>query len=195
MKGSKTMSQYIEKTGDAPPRPLLVEALKYLENKDAALDLGAGALNDSKYLLTLGFGSVTAVDMDPASKEKASKISFAGFTFVQSTYADFKFPKDTYDLVNAQYALPFNPPETFSEVLERVKASMKERGVFVGQFFGNRDSWNVKGSKTTFHTIEEAKEHLRSLELIEFREEEGDGPTALGSNKHWHIFHFIAVKV
>ncbi len=166
-------------------RPLLIDALEYVQEKDDALDLGAGALNDTKYLLSLGFKRVTAVDMDPASAEKASEISLGGFTFVQSAYADFKFPKARYDVVNAQYALPFNPPGTFNEVLRKVIASLKPNGVFVGQFFGKRDSMNVKDSGKTFHTIDEAKKLLSDLHLKDFREEEEGGR---------HVFHFIAIK-
>ncbi|HEU5114704.1 MAG TPA: class I SAM-dependent methyltransferase [Candidatus Paceibacterota bacterium] len=195
MPKAKPMKQFIEATSDNPPRPLLVEAMNHVSEKDAALDLGAGALNDSKYMLTLGFKRVDAVDMAPASKEKASDITLGGFTFHFCRFDEYKFPKDTYDLVNAQYALPFNPPETFGEVLKSVVASLKEGGVFVGQFFGDRDSWNVKGSKKTFHTIEEARKDLAALDLIEFREEERDGVTVSGEPKHWHVFHFIAIKV
>jgi len=186
--------KFIEATSDNPPRPLLVEALGYLEKRDEALDLGAGALNDSKHLLGIGFKRVTAVDMDDASKEKAKEISLGGFTFVQSTYHNFKFPKETYDLVNAQYALPFNPPGTFNEVIQKVIASLAPGGMFVGQFFGDRDSWNVKESGKTFHTLEEAKRLLESLTVIKFEEVEEDKKTALGTMKHWHVFHFIAFK-
>ena len=48
-------SQYIAKTKNKSPRPLLVRALSYVKNKNKALDLGAGALNDSRYLLENGF--------------------------------------------------------------------------------------------------------------------------------------------
>lgn len=186
--------EYVEKTEDKPPRPLLVEALRYVDEKENALDLGAGALNDSKHLIEIGFKNVVAVDMDNASSEKAKEISFGGFSFVQSRYVDFAFPEEKYDLVNAQYALPFNPPDTFNEVLEKIIQSLKKGGVFVGQFFGDRDSWNVRESGKTFHTLDEAKKMLSNLRMVEFREEEMDGKTARGTPKHWHVFHFIAIK-
>ncbi|MFA6095745.1 MAG: class I SAM-dependent methyltransferase [Candidatus Paceibacterota bacterium] len=188
------LDKYIEQAKDAPPRPLLVEAVGYVDDKGEALDLGAGALNDSRHLLSIGFKRVTAVDMDEASKEKAKTFSFAGFTFVHSTYAEFKFPKERYDLVNAQYALPFNPPDTFNEVFEKIIGSMKKGGVFTGQFFGDRDSWNVRDGKKTFHTIEEAKRLLSKMNIVEFREDEGDQANGHGIPAHWHVFHFIVIK-
>lgn len=186
--------KYVEETATRPPRPLLIEAIQYVEEKNEALDLGAGALNDSKHLISEGFKKVTAIDMDDASSAKAKEISFGGFSFIQSTYANFPFAKEKYDLVNAQYALPFNPPDTFNEVLEKVIGSLKKGGVLVGQFFGDRDSWNVKDSGKTFHTIDEAKKTLSHMRIVEFREEEKDKSTALGVPKHWHVFHFIVIK-
>jgi hypothetical protein len=32
------------------------------------------------------------------------------------------------------------------------------------------------------------------FEIIEFIEEEKEGSTAAGTNKHWHVFHFIVRK-
>jgi len=56
--------QYIEKTKNKPPRRLLVQALGFVKNKNAALDLGAGAFNDTRYLLQAGFKKVIAVDRE-----------------------------------------------------------------------------------------------------------------------------------
>ena len=55
-------SDYIKKTKDRKPRSLLIESLNYVKNKGRSLDLGAGALNDSIFLLQSGFDSVTAID-------------------------------------------------------------------------------------------------------------------------------------
>ena len=35
---------------------------------------------------------------------------------------------------------------------------------------------------------------LEKFEIIEFKEEEKDGKTALGKMKHWHIYSVIAKK-
>jgi hypothetical protein len=58
-------TRYSERTKDKPPRELLVQAVTYVQHKGHALDLGPGALNESKYLLEQGFQSVVAVNRDP----------------------------------------------------------------------------------------------------------------------------------
>lgn len=52
--------EYFVNTKDKPPRALLVTALAYVNNRDAAIDLGSGALNDSMFLLKEGFKKVVA---------------------------------------------------------------------------------------------------------------------------------------
>ena len=51
-------------TKDSPPWPSLVRVVSLLPQKGRALDLGAGAGRDTRYLLEQGF-QVTAVDRDP----------------------------------------------------------------------------------------------------------------------------------
>ncbi|MDP1625060.1 MAG: class I SAM-dependent methyltransferase [bacterium] len=186
--------KYIDRTSKNKVRPLLVEALQHTQERASALDIGGGALNESKYLLSQGFGSVTAMDADEAAEEKAKEIKEPNFNFVRATYTDFKLEPESYDLINAQYALPFNGPEEFNDLIERLKMSLKSKGIFVGNLFGERDSWNIVGSKKIFHTNESAHEALDGLDIIVFREEEKDEKTALGQPKHWHLFNFIARK-
>jgi tellurite methyltransferase len=85
-------------------------------------------------------------------------------------------------------------PDRFDEVFDRVKRALRPGGIFVGQFFGVHDQWNVPGRAITFFTREQAEERLRGLEVIEFQEEDADSFTADGSPKHWHVFHILARK-
>ena len=54
---------YIKNTSKRAPRTLLVKALEYITEKNAALDLGAGALNESRLLIERGFKKVIALDI------------------------------------------------------------------------------------------------------------------------------------
>ena len=103
---------------------------------------------------------------------------------------DFAF--ETYDLINAQFALPFLSQRWFREVFERVKRAIKPGGMFVGQFFGIHDQWNTLEQEMTFLTREQVEAVLHDMDVIEFQEEEMDGHIADGSPKHWHTFHIIA---
>lgn len=171
----------------------MVEALSYVKDGEQALDLGAGALSDSRFLLTQGF-TVTAVDSDPQTDREAKSIQSDAFHLVVAQYDQFDFPEHTYDLVTAMFALPFNPPDTFNMVFARIVRSLRPGGIFCGQFFGVNDEWNVPNGRMTFHTKEAIHSLLIDMKVIKIKEEEKDGQTANGTPKHWHVFHVIARK-
>ena len=180
---------YLDKTKSGPPRPLLVESVRYVENKNDALDLGAGSGVDTAYLLSEGF-NVTAVDSSPKSQETIESIE--GATFVLSKFADFKFEDTSYDLVNTQFALPFNPKDSFEDLIQNIKRSLRPGGVFTGQFFGPNDQWNTPDAKLTFTSPDDAKRLLEGLEILKFENKEYEGQAALQGPKHWHVLNFIA---
>jgi tellurite methyltransferase len=111
---------------------------------------------------------------------------------VPSRFEDFAFPADAYDLVNAEFALPFIRAENFAAVFARLLGSVRPRGLFTGQLFGPKDSWNVADSGMNFHPRAAVEGLLRGFELVELEEEDHPGKTKLGEPKHWHIFHILA---
>lgn len=185
---------YFQKHAKRKPREQLVRAVSFCMSKKQSLDLGPGTLVESAFLLETGFGHVTAVDSSPQSVEFSRYFDPQKFKLETKRFNDFTFVPNTYDLINAQYALPFHGKEKFEEFIFDIKDSLKQGGVFVGQFFGTNDEWNVSGSKLAFQTKEEAQSMLGDMEIIEFQEEEKEGSTALGNMKHWHVFHVIARK-
>lgn len=189
---SSGWASHLEITKDYPPSPLLIRAMPYVGEGRKALDMGAGALKDTKYLLKRGF-AVTAVDSEPSVKELASPILSEKLSVVISSFENFVFPKETFDLVTAMYSLPFIEPKRFQEVFERLTESLKEGGVVCGQLFGVKDSWHTKPT-ITFHDKAQVKKLLSGLKIIVLDEEERDSKTANGTPKHWHIFHAIAKK-
>lgn len=172
-----------------PPSRLLVEAVPFMLNKHKALDLGAAVLTDTKFLLSEGF-EVIALDKEKGLEE----ISDPKFKFVHSTYSGYSFPKNVFDLVNAQYSLPFNGKETFPELWANILNSLKSEGIFVGQFFGENDGWNVPGSEIAFHTISEVNEMLKDMEVLKLIEVDKDRHLSDGTPKHWHVYNVIAKK-
>lgn len=192
-------SRYSERTKDKPPRELLVKAMEHVRERGRALDLGPGALNESKFLLEQGFRSVIAVnkdplETDPVAKERAGSFPRDRFEYRVSTYDSFAFEMKAYDLINAQYALPFNPPETFDRMFESLTKSLKSGGMFTGQFFGPKDEWNDGTNAMTFLSREKVEELLRDFDIISFEEVEGSDRLAVGGEKYWHTFHVIARK-
>lgn len=178
-----TWDDYLKQSKNYEPRPLLMEALNYV-NGTKALDLGAGALNDARFLMSKGF-DVLAVDSN-------SKANTGEVPFVESTFENFSFT-EKYNLITAQYALPFTHPDSFSKVMQGISNSLETGGVFTGQFFGPRDEWFGREGMT-FNTENEVREFFSEYELLKFEEEEKDKPTAAGPIKHWHVFHVIARK-
>jgi tellurite methyltransferase len=178
-------------TKDHPAWPMLVKATSYVNHKGRALDLGSGAGRDTKYLLAQGF-HVTAVDSSPHAIALLAQLPQQNLRLVQSSFQDFDF--ETYDLVNAQFALPFNPKDTFHEVFTHMKNAINPGGVFVGQFFGIHDEWNTPDNPMTFHTQEQVEALFTDMRILEFKEVDEDGQFADGTPKHWHVFHIIAQK-
>ena len=176
------------------PREQLVRAIPFCKEKYIALDLGSGTLVESAFLLENGFEKAVAVDNSPQTKSFAEKLDPKKFELIISSFQDFDFKEEQYDLINAQYSLPFHGAKNFSSFIEKVINSLKPGGIFVGQFFGEKDEWNTTDTKFAFQTKEEVEQLLSKLEILEFIEEEKDVETSTGKEKHWHIFYFIARK-
>ena len=186
---SEHWKKYHQNTKDREPSKLLLEALQYVRNKDQALDLGAGALVESKLLLAEDFNEVTAVDVVPLENLDDTR-----FHFVESSFEDFSFPTNTFDIVNANLSLPFSKPEHFNEVWEKMKSSMVNEGVFSGQLFGVKDEWNKEDSEMTFHTRAQVESLLQGFKVKKLKEVEKEATLVSGGEKFWHIFAIIAVK-
>ena len=188
----KDWMEYYEITKDRPPSKLLIKALKFVKIINNAIDIGGGALKDTRYLLKMGF-DVTVIDSNRLMAREAKKINSDKLHYFVSSFEKFKFPKNQFDIASAMFALPFNPPSTFDAVVKNIKESLDKDGIFCGQLFGARDEWSNR-PKMTFHTKKEAEKLLEDMKIIYFHEEEMDGKIANGTPKHWHIFHFIARK-
>ena len=189
----KDWAEYYEITKNKTPSKLLVKALGYVNNKGKAIDIGGGALKDTRYLLEQGF-DVTVVDKADLMAKEAEKIKSEKLHYCVSSFFDFDFPKNGYDIASAMYALPFNPPESFEIVFTKIKQSLVKGGIFCGQCFGVRDEWSTN-QEMSFHTKGQVAKSLSDMEVILLDEEEKDDKTANGTLKHWHVFHFIARKL
>lgn len=187
---------YNDKTKKLPSHTLLVEAISYVREREVSLDLGCGPMRDIPAIVGAGFKHIDAVDSNPSVSEIAEEkiLEGAPITFHQALYSEFNFPKEKYDLVSAQYALPFNPPETFDAMFGRLISSLKIGGVFTGHFFGMEDSWASK-PEMSFHTEADIRELLSDFDIHVLREEKKEGKTALGKDKFWHVFHVIATRI
>ena len=61
-------------------------------------------------------------------------------------------------------------------------------------FFGIKDSWVETKPKVVFLLKEEVLAVFKNFDIIHFKEIEEDRKTALGVEKHWHIYVVIAKR-
>ena len=85
--------------------------------------------------------------------------------------------------------------KNFNKLWDKIKKSIKKDGYFVGNIFGINDEWNTNINDMTFLDKDEIHKILKDFKIINLKEKEFDGETAIGIKKHWHIFFIIAQKL
>ncbi len=184
-------SEWYDMTRTQAPNQLLMEAFSYVKDIGKVLDVGGGALKDTKYLLQKGF-DVTVIDKSPLLEKEAKEIEDGRLHALVTSFEDFHFPVDEYVLVSAMHCLSYCEPSHFDRVITNIKTSLKRGGIFCGQMYDGYDPWSKDLCEThkTYKTSDEVREYLKDMEIISFQEEE----TEKGRTKHWHIYNFIARK-
>ncbi len=191
-------AEYLELSKNNPPSALLESAIPLVSNRDLALDLGAGALRDTKFLLSSGFKKVLAIDSEKDIRKYRSKIPASSLQIKVTQFEKLKLPKNTFDLINAQFSLSFTEKSQFPKLINQIKNSLQDNGIFCANFFGNKDSWNSNKNflhqNMTFLTEKALLESLDDLEILYFNEKFFKGKTIDNLEKNWHIFEVIALK-
>jgi SAM-dependent methyltransferase len=167
--------------------PLLREALRRTGiDSGRALDLGAGAHGESRFLAARGL-SVDAVDQDPIAVRLGRSAALPGLTVHQRDVRDFPIRADTYDVVVALHVLPFLPGADLPAVASAIVAGLRPGGVLCVTLFGPRDSWVTGPEPVTGTTEREAAALFPGMQPLHHVEREHDGPDAEGTPKHWHV--------
>lgn len=191
---SSEWRDYYAKMAGRPPRRTLLAALERFAGPGEAVDLGCGEGRDTVELLRRGW-RVLAID---AEKEALARLRArpdlpegARLETRCARFEETDWPKA--DLVNASFALPLVAPESFPALWQKLARSLQPGGRFSGQLLGERDGW--RGDKAITFLSRDAAERLLSGFAVElFEEEESDGATPYGKQKHWHLFHIVARK-
>lgn len=190
----QSWSEYFQLSKNYPPSNLLEVAIPAAPARDHALDLGAGSLKDSKFLLSMGFRKVTAIDQSPDIKNFADKIPSSLLKIQIKKLEKLRLPSQQFDLINASYALPFTAPPHLPALIQQIIQALKPQGMFCAQFFGPADSWNTAENQFSFTDRSTLLEFLKPLKILHLVEEQKDASTIDGQPKHWHLFHVIAQK-
>jgi membrane dipeptidase len=183
--------RYFDMAGD-DPRPTLLKALEGFAAPGLAVDLGAGTGRDTAELLRRGW-SVIAIDGEREAIDRLVELVGGPSPRLDTRIA--RFEDETWpacDLVNASYALPLASPDAFDALWSRVVDSLRPGGRFSGQIFGVNDDWARSG--VVVKSRAEVEAMLAPFEIEFLREFDGEDTTAVGSRKHWHVFHVVARK-
>lgn len=188
---TENWSEYYAATLEKPLHPLYAVLDSYLPKSGLALDLGCGVGHGVIHLLDKGL-RVEAVD----GEEEALRIlrsrlqARQGVELVCSRLEDYTPPK--CQVAVAMFSLFFLNQAEFNSLWKRIVRSIVPGGVFAGQFLGLHDDWKDRGY--TLHRKHEVERLLSEFEILHLDEVERDGETAMGTQKHWHVFHVVARK-
>lgn len=190
---------YYRAVSGNPPRDTLVRALTAWEaehpqkTERLAVDLGCGEGRDTLALLARGF-RVIAIDSEPAAldwlRQRPDLTAGARLETICARMEDAAWP--AADIVNASFALPFCAPDRFAALWARIVESLPSGGRFAGQLFGPHDDW--AGPLLTICDRAAVDALLTPFERDHFEEVDRPGKDALGTPKHWHLFHIAARK-
>ena len=158
------------------------------------IDLGCGAGRDSKFLIKNGW-KVIAIDKEDTEKMIRSSLQEEEQNYLKFIKQDFEnnIILQSCNLLVANSSLSFCNRKNFDDLWKKIVDSISKDGYFVGNFFGINDSW-ANRPNMVFFTKEEVIKLFSSFEIINFKEVAKNGKTALGIEKHWHIFNVIAKK-
>ncbi|KAF3888192.1 MULTISPECIES: class I SAM-dependent methyltransferase [Nostocales] len=159
-----------------------------------AVDLGCGEGRDTVELLRRGW-RVLAVDGQAEAITRLLNRPDINHQLLETLISRFEYVTlpESVDMVNASFSLPFCSPEHFPQLWDKITSSLRSRGRFCGQLFGDRDSWAVFPT-ISYHTRLQVEALLQPFEIEILDEEEHPGKTALGEDKYWHLFQIVARK-
>jgi len=177
----KSWSPYYQEKLYKDPRPLLVQALQIFDEHPStekkALDLGAGAGNDTALLLKNGW-QVWANDKEAEAIQVISMRTDIEpyrqhLTLICASFTEL--PWDTlplFDLVYAGYALPFIDRDNFAGVWDTIVNALQPQGILAVHFFGaHHEGFNWwERRNMNFFTKEEIVHLLNGFEIIALEE-------------------------
>lgn len=190
----KNSEEYYNKTKGNNPSGLLKSFFFMNFDKELngkyAIDLGAGAGNDAKYLLEKGF-KVTCIDKEEKSKEiTMSQITQnENLKFELQEFENLKLNKA--DLIYSCFSLHFCNPDKFNNMMNEIINNINTNGFFVGNFLGEEDGW-YGNDKMTFLSKEKVLDYFKDFEIKYYAEKKYIKDAVIGGKKNWHVFEIMA---
>ena len=186
--------KYFDKTKNNMPRTNIRKFVDMKIKPGICIDLGCGAGNDTIFLIKNGW-KVIAIDKENTENIIRNNLNNEEQNSLEFEKQDFEnITLKPCDLLVANLSLSFCNKKYFSELWNKIVNSISKDGYFVGNFFGINDTW-ANRPYMTFFSKEDVLNLFSAFKIIDFREIERNGKTALGKTKHWHIFNVIAKKI
>lgn len=126
----KNAQEFFDDTVSADMTSHYSEFLNLLPDNACILDAGCGSGRDAKYFKELGY-DITAIDASAEMCRLASELTGSDVLNIRFQEIDFT---DKFDGIWASASLLHIPSDEISDVLKRLKKSLKENGVFYASF-------------------------------------------------------------
>ena len=186
---------YYERTKDIKPSKSL--SLFFNEHSDlkdkTVIDIGSGALVNSKFLLDKGC-NVLSVDKSEHSYLHAQEVKSDRFTFLKKDIFELDFRKYDFDLVLLIFFSPIVTKKEFEGLILNLKMSLKENGKIIVNFLGEEDGWNnALGGKMNFYNIDEVKKLFSDMD-ISYINEKKEWASFANKRKYWHVIDVACSK-
>ena len=155
------------------------------------MDIGAGSLRDSFYLMEQ-FKKIIAIDNANCFLEN----EYNNILSINISIDNFSLKENHFALVNAYQVTQYIEKSRVQKLFNRIYHSMVDEGILVVTFIGDRDEWNFSSmSKFSCFTKEEVLKILECYKIMYLDEKEYNAPSLLSAQKKWHVFHVIAKKI
>lgn len=191
----KQWQSYHERVGEIP-NPIVVSVLKeYVHTREGALDLGAGNLRDSKFLIKQGFKRVVAVDFSQESYAFLTE----GIELEICPIQIYEPEANTFDFAVSCNTLFFLTFRSVTEVFRNVFEGLRSGGVFACNVLGSEDDWGVCGggpsvSSFTEETLRSLCKDFKILDIGESRNHAHVNTPEGLANKFWHQWSIVVQK-
>lgn len=183
---------YVKKSQEQPIPNELVSAIKLVEDKSLALDLGCGSGNFSLYLAEQGF-VVIAIDIaDSALKSTKQKMAKFPFSLAHEDLNNFSIIGN-YNFILAWRSISFLAEGNDIAKYKEIKNAITKNGVFVFSVFGKEDDW-VKNGTVRGITLKKMKAIFTGYIFSSVSEKKFRDKGVSGEVKNWHFIQGVAQK-
>jgi hypothetical protein len=158
---------------------ILEDIIKFfkIEDRNRAIDIGAGALREAKFLVDEGFREVVVIDYNELKEQWKEDIDMKKVKIIKDWVEDYSFEKESCELIISLNTLPWVKKDELQNVIEGIKNAFKKRGIFVGNFFATDEHMVVEGmsegEKANGFSKKEIEKLFIDFELIKVGDVDG----------------------